>query len=567
MKMHDEAAEAQRLHQGAGETAGLGIEEEIWYKRYPGAIMMIIGGCLFLLCLLWTSPFSPNFGLHCRMRSTEPPILVVGAGFAGMAAAYECLKRGYDVIVLEEDEQLGGWWGKYGNQFSQLQRESASHHPDIDLPGKLGAYPTKAEIQAHLSSFVHAYGLVTRVMLGTKLTSVDTLNEPERYQVRYRKDGAEHTMVVQAVLVTCGPSRRLPSPTITGEQDFVGQVRCGLQDGATDICYASSKVAVLGRGCFAVEAALRALAGGAESVTMVGPTKTLVLPRVVMLLMDRLAGLASLRVVDVLSLCRPAYEFIGVDCEQILSVVDRTSDVSYLQCAGLPVSDLFFLALKSGRLRMVESTEAPCLSKHGVVLSAEEIVPADIVMRCDAAVGSTAPVADIGDDHHLNEALGLGPMGSISGFWVNSDPRICVLREPEKFLDDNDWPAPYSSLRHLYVPFFFYCMEHREDFSRMERILPNEGTSAYSREHFLETVNVLLKKADKRVVEEHDVLVRRARANTRAAHPWRPFIAEQRLEWYGFAAKLGMGAPPYLYDASTLEGLEERMSGAEGQST
>ena len=39
-------------------------------------------------------------------------ILVVGAGIAGLQTARALLKRGFDVLVLEQTDDIGGLWSK-----------------------------------------------------------------------------------------------------------------------------------------------------------------------------------------------------------------------------------------------------------------------------------------------------------------------------------------------------------------------------------------------------------------------------------------------------------------------
>mgnify|MGYP002150475434 CR=1 FL=1 len=45
-----------------------------------------------------------------RMTMTEADVVVVGAGFAGLAAARELTKQGYDVVVLEGDQDTPMPW-------------------------------------------------------------------------------------------------------------------------------------------------------------------------------------------------------------------------------------------------------------------------------------------------------------------------------------------------------------------------------------------------------------------------------------------------------------------------
>ncbi len=47
-------------------------------------------------------------------------ILVVGGGLAGITAAHEAAQAGYNILLVEKEAELGGWFGK---QFKQLPRK------------------------------------------------------------------------------------------------------------------------------------------------------------------------------------------------------------------------------------------------------------------------------------------------------------------------------------------------------------------------------------------------------------------------------------------------------------
>ena len=58
--------------------------------------------------------------------SWRPHVVVVGAGFCGLAAAYELGQRGIRVTVLERDDDVGGLAGSFLVGGTRL--EKSSHH-------------------------------------------------------------------------------------------------------------------------------------------------------------------------------------------------------------------------------------------------------------------------------------------------------------------------------------------------------------------------------------------------------------------------------------------------------
>jgi cation diffusion facilitator CzcD-associated flavoprotein CzcO len=61
------------------------------------------------------------------MQSVQT-VVVVGAGVAGLQTARALLKRGFDVLVLEQSDDVGGLWAKryHGSSFGVQGKLSIS---------------------------------------------------------------------------------------------------------------------------------------------------------------------------------------------------------------------------------------------------------------------------------------------------------------------------------------------------------------------------------------------------------------------------------------------------------
>ena len=57
-----------------------------------------------------------------RLQTGQPRVVVVGAGFSGLAAAYELAQRGYQPIVLEADSQVGGLAAAFSVDGTRIER-------------------------------------------------------------------------------------------------------------------------------------------------------------------------------------------------------------------------------------------------------------------------------------------------------------------------------------------------------------------------------------------------------------------------------------------------------------
>jgi monoamine oxidase len=63
----------------------------------------------------------------------RPQVLVLGAGLAGLSAAYELQKKGYEVTLLEGRERVGGrvWTVREGFADGQVAEIGAVRIPDV----------------------------------------------------------------------------------------------------------------------------------------------------------------------------------------------------------------------------------------------------------------------------------------------------------------------------------------------------------------------------------------------------------------------------------------------------
>ena len=64
--------------------------------------------------------FEPcDVGTSLSSMQSAQTVVVVGAGVAGLQTARAFLKRGFDVLVLEQSDDVGGLWAKryHGSSF------------------------------------------------------------------------------------------------------------------------------------------------------------------------------------------------------------------------------------------------------------------------------------------------------------------------------------------------------------------------------------------------------------------------------------------------------------------
>jgi thioredoxin reductase len=207
----------------------------------------------------------------------ELPVVVVGAGPIGLAAAAEVAERGLPVVVLERGEHAGtavAQWGhvRLFSQWAELVAPAARRlleprgwlHPDVE------SYPTGAEwARWYLRPLADALG--ERVRLGAEVVGVarrgrdrvvDAGRECEPLTVHVRSAAGEERITARAVIDASG-TWTSPNPLGGDGLPAVGETAAGdriayripnLTDAAVAARYAGRQVVVAGAGHSALTA-------------------------------------------------------------------------------------------------------------------------------------------------------------------------------------------------------------------------------------------------------------------------------------------------------------------------
>lgn len=98
--------------------------------------------------------------------------LVIGAGFAGIAAAVKLALSGRDFVVLERGDSVGGTWRDNIYPGAQCDVPSRVYSYSFELnPDWRRTYSGQGEIHAYLQRTAARYGVLDRVALGCRVTA------------------------------------------------------------------------------------------------------------------------------------------------------------------------------------------------------------------------------------------------------------------------------------------------------------------------------------------------------------------------------------------------------------
>ncbi|PRX98934.1 flavin-containing monooxygenase [Allonocardiopsis opalescens] len=175
------------------------------------------------------------------------PLLVIGAGQAGLATAHVAVRRGVRPLVLEAAERPGGSWPDYYDSLALFSPARFSALPGRPLPGDGDRYPLRDEVVAYLRDY--AADLDADIRYGHRVKRV----EAEGGALTVTTADGERFGAARVVAATGGFGRP-HRPDLPGLADFAGTV-LHTADYRTPEPFAGRRVVVVGGGNSGVQIA------------------------------------------------------------------------------------------------------------------------------------------------------------------------------------------------------------------------------------------------------------------------------------------------------------------------
>ncbi|EPS96966.1 FAD/NAD-binding domain-containing protein [Fomitopsis schrenkii] len=229
------------------------------------------------LVIIWLfkPPVPPE---HFKPRGR---IAVIGAGLTGVSSAAHAIAHGFEVVIYEQSDSVGGIWA-HVNATSGLQLNSLLYrfHPGV-LWSR--TFPHRDEILSEIRRIWKEYHLEPRTRLSTRVTSVRRASVAEddadpRQQGHARwlvNDGTDG--VFDAVVVTVGTCGAPQWDGEDGEEMYAGTLLHSSE--LDDAQLAGKRVVVIGSGASGVEAVETALARGAKDTVIIARQDKWIIPR------------------------------------------------------------------------------------------------------------------------------------------------------------------------------------------------------------------------------------------------------------------------------------------------
>lgn len=97
-------------------------------------------------------------------------IAIIGAGLTGISSAAHAVAHGFDVVIFDAEEEVGGIWARV-NSTSSLQLNSVLYrfHPAVKWSR---GFPERDEILSQIRKLVDTYHLGPKLRLNTKVEKI-----------------------------------------------------------------------------------------------------------------------------------------------------------------------------------------------------------------------------------------------------------------------------------------------------------------------------------------------------------------------------------------------------------
>lgn len=181
------------------------------------------------------------------MDSARTDVVVIGAGQAGLSAAYHLQRRGLDFAVLDAETGPGGAWRHRWKSLRMATVNGISDLPGIAKPAVDPREPSSEFLARYFGSYEQELGLSVRRPVRVRSVSREDENPAGRLKV-----AADHgTWSAAAVINATGTWTRPFWPIYPGQGSFLGR-QLHVADYVSANEFAGKHVVVVGGGISAV---------------------------------------------------------------------------------------------------------------------------------------------------------------------------------------------------------------------------------------------------------------------------------------------------------------------------
>ena len=176
-----------------------------------------------------------------------PPVIVVGGGQSGLAAARTLRELRVPTVILEASDRPTGSWPRYYDSLCVFSPAGYSSMPGMPFPGPPDHYPGRDEVTDYLGRY--AARLDVEIQTNTR---VQTIRQDGRAFLVLTEDGRE--LPASGIVASSGSFSNPYRPSFPGDDTFTGELS-HVADYRNATPYAGKRVIVVGAGDSAAQVA------------------------------------------------------------------------------------------------------------------------------------------------------------------------------------------------------------------------------------------------------------------------------------------------------------------------
>jgi dimethylaniline monooxygenase (N-oxide forming) len=171
----------------------------------------------------------------CEELANQQPsrrrVAIIGSGPGGLVAARYLKHHGFEPVVFEQDEDIGGQWnvrsphsGVWPSMVTNTSRWLTCFS-DLALELEAAIFPSNEDILAYLKRYAQRFDIFPQIRFGTRVELVE--RNPQAAGWLVRSQGAEEkSEIFRYVVVASGRFNKPLIPPLPGLDSFCGQ--CGV---------------------------------------------------------------------------------------------------------------------------------------------------------------------------------------------------------------------------------------------------------------------------------------------------------------------------------------------------
>ena len=386
-------------------------------------------------------------------------VLIIGAGFSGIAMAIRCRQEGIGpYLVVEKGDDVGGTW--HDNTYPGAACDIPSHLYSLSFvpkPDWSRLYPKQPEIEAYLRDAADMHGVRENLRLGTRIESA-VWDEAAKV---WRVQTSAGLVTARAIVSGMGALHYPTIPKLPGIETFAGQ---SFHSARWDhgVALKGKRIGVIGTGASTIQF-LPQIAPDADHLTLFQRTPPWVTPK-----MDRPMGEREKAIFTRLPFVRKLFRqrlfwtlelraFLGftkvskltAQAEKIAlnhlkkavpdeALRQKLTPTYRLGCKRVLISDDYYPALTRPNVT-VETDGIARIEADGIVTKTGTKYPVDVLIYGTGfdVTGSFAKLAVTGRDGVTLADAWRDGMGAFQGISVAGFPNFYLLMGPNTGLGHN----------------------------------------------------------------------------------------------------------------------------------